>query len=193
MKGSKYILVLAMLMGLVSAVAAQEEKQRGFYGDTGLYGEYFRFQGLQTDMAGVGGRLSLNVFSTRYEDEAEFGFLGNRGLSKNISSGNSNIRVLHGLFGPKLDLLHGKVRPFVTAKGGFFNTEINGGAPQPAFASQIGSIRRNNISAAFYPGGGLQASLGDRFSLRLDVGDEIVFNDRVNHNLRITFGPRLTF
>ena len=193
MKSSRYAIIFALLTCLVSAAAAQETKPTGFHGDTGLYGEYFRFQGLQTDMAGVGGRLSLNVFSTRYEDEAEFGFLGNRGLSKNISAGNSNIRVLHGLFGPKLDLNHGKVRPFVTAKGGFFNTEINGGAPQPAFASQINSIRRNNINAAFYPGGGVEASLGERFSLRMDVGDEMVFNDKVNHNLRLTFGPRLRF
>jgi len=44
----------------------------------------------------------------------------------------------------------------------------------------------------FYPGGGAEAFLGP-IGFRLDVGDEIYFNDRAHHNLRVTVGPTIRF
>jgi hypothetical protein len=43
-----------------------------------------------------------------------------------------------------------------------------------------------------YWGGGLQGHLGP-IGLRLDVGDEIYFNNGSHHNLRVAFGPVFRF
>jgi hypothetical protein len=56
----------------------------------------------------------------------------------------------------------------------------------------VGSIRSQDVSGVFYPGGGAEAFLGP-IGFRLDVGDEIYFNDRAHHNLRVTFGPTIRF
>jgi len=42
------------------------------------------------------------------------------------------------------------------------------------------------------PGGGVEAYLG-KVGLRLDVGDEIYFNNGAQNNPKITFGPHFRF
>jgi hypothetical protein len=105
----------------------------------------------------------------------------------------SNIRLLRGLFGPKLQTPHGPLRASVTVKGGFINFRLD---PSPAtlatFASSAENLRSDGISGVLYPGGGLEAHLGP-LGLRLDIGDEIYFNDGAHHNLRVAFGPFIRF
>ena len=48
------------------------------------------------------------------------------------------------------------------------------------------------MMAVFYPGGGVEGHLGP-VGLRLDVGDEMCFNDGTHHNLRVAFGPYVRF
>jgi hypothetical protein len=43
----------------------------------------------------------------------------------------TNMRILHGEFGPRLDLGHGRFHPFIFAKGGFVNYNLSG-APATA-------------------------------------------------------------
>lgn len=192
MKRTILLLVLALCMA--PSLLAQN------HGEAGVYGEYFRFQGLDTNLVGVGGRLSVN-FIKRAQFEAELGYLFKRGFAENFTNGvpnqvsvvNSNLRVLHGLFGPKLNFSSGPFHPFVTVKGGFFNSEINGQAPGPGFTSQINNLRAGNVNGVLYPGGGVEGYLGF-IGLRLDAGDEIIFNRRhANHNLRVSFGPHIRF
>lgn len=190
----KILMLLGMALALTPGLLAQD------HGEAGVYGEYFRFQGLDANMVGVGGRVSFN-FIKKAQLEAEMGYLFKRGFLEDFNNGipgnaslvNSNVRVLHGEFGPKFNFLSGPFHPFVTVKGGFFNTEINGQAPGPGFTSQINNLRTGNVNGTLYPGGGVEGYLGF-IGLRLDVGDEIIFNRRhANHNLRVTFGPHIRF
>ena len=101
-----------------------------------------------------------------------------------VTATNSNIRVLHGLFGPKLQT-SGPVKLFVTVKGGFANFRFD---PTPAsfstFTSSVNNLRADNVNAALYPGGGVEAFLGP-IGLRAEVGDEIIFVNGAHHNCLI--------
>jgi len=105
----------------------------------------------------------------------------------------SNLSVLDGLFGPVLQTGHGPFRVFVTVKGGFINFRFN---PESAsfnsFTSSVSNLRSSDVSAVLYPGGGVEAHLGP-VGLRLDVGDEMYFNNGTYNNLRVTFGPIIRF
>jgi hypothetical protein len=105
----------------------------------------------------------------------------------------SNLKVLHGLFGPKLIAGHGAIRPFFTVKGGFVNFRLD---PRPAsfagFVSSVDNLRSNNVSGTLYPGAGLEGHIGP-VGLRLEAGDEIYFAGSTHHNLRAAFGPFIRF
>jgi hypothetical protein len=109
-----------------------------------------------------------------------------------ITAVNSNIRILHGLFGPKIQT-SGPVRLYATVKGGFTDFRFD---PVPAsfntFTSTVSNLRTNNVDAALYPGAGVEAFLGP-IGLRLEVGDEIVFVGVAHNNLKVTFGPQIRF
>src|SRR5262249_50783509 len=105
---------------------------------------------------------------------------------------DSNLRVLHGMLGPKLQT-KGPVKVFVTAKGGFINFRFDPRSPSfNTFASSVGNLRTDNVDATFYPAGGIEAFIGP-FGLRIEAGDEMYFNHGVHHNLRVTFGPQIRF
>jgi hypothetical protein len=105
----------------------------------------------------------------------------------------TNMRAVHGLFGPKLETNKGPARLFVTAKGGAVGFRLD---PGPAtigeFGSTVANLRSQNVSGVFYPGGGAEAFLGP-IGFRFDVGDEMYFNNGVHHNLRATFDPTIRF
>jgi len=88
---------------------------------------------------------------------------------------NSNLKVLHGLFGPKIVAGHSAIRPFLTVKGGFVNFRLD---PRPASVgaaiSSIENLRANNVTGILYPGAGLEGHIGP-VGLRLEAGDEIYF------------------
>jgi hypothetical protein len=52
-------------------------------------------------------------------------FMENFDNAGTIIVNRSNLRLLHGLFGPKLALGHSNVHPFVTSKGGFLDAMIS--------------------------------------------------------------------
>jgi hypothetical protein len=171
--------------------------------EIGAFGEYFRWhQGGDVGLGGVGGRLSVNLTPTfQLEGEAAYDFsqVFTEGFSSPGSSGTvgftsrQNMRMIHGLFGPKLGTNRGPLRFFVTAKGGAMAFRFD---PRPAtfstFTSTVESLRASNVIGAFYPGGGVEAFFGP-IGLRLDVGDEIYFSDGARNNLRVAFGPSIRF
>ena len=106
----------------------------------------------------------------------------------------SHVRSLDGLFGPKMYTNKGPVRLFGTVKGGFINFNL---ATSPAVTIQTVSstfqgINGTNTYGVFYPGGGAEAFWGP-IGLRVDVGDEIFFNNGAHNNLRVSFGPTFRF
>jgi len=192
MKRVSLLLFLAMCLGPVAS--AQDQFQAGVYAD------YFRLSQTKTNMAGLGGRAAVKVFShvmlegeMSYDFQQAFteGFTNPSGGA--ITFSNSNLKVLHGLFGPKIVAGHGAIRPFLTVKGGFVNFRLD---PRPAsvagFVSSVDNLRTNNVSGTLYPGGGLEGHIGP-VGLRLEAGDEIYYAGGTHHNPRVAFGPFIRF
>ncbi len=186
-------LLLFFASWLVPVAAAQDSLQVGAYGD------YFRLTQTSTNMAGLGGRVGYKVFShVMLEGEMNYDF--DQAFTDHcVSTGctvtvaNSSLKVLHGLFGPKIVGGHGAIRPFLTLKGGFINFRLD---PRPAsfgtFTDSVNNLRANNVSGVLYPGAGVEGHLGP-IGLRLEAGDEIYFAGTTHHNARVAFGPFIRF
>ena len=193
----KRVALLLFLAGwLVPLASAQDHFQAGAYFD------YFRISQTDTNMAGLGGRVGIKAFShVMLEGEMSYdftqafteGFTDNSAVPPTVTLQRSNLRVLHGLFGPKFIGGHGSIRPFFTVKGGFVNFRFD---PRPAtlatFTSSVDNLRLNNVSGTLYPAAGLEGHLGP-VGLRLEAGDEIYFAGGTHHNVRVAFGPFIRF
>jgi hypothetical protein len=186
--------LLVFIAGLVPAASAQKS------GQVSVYVDYFRLSQTSSNFAGLGGRLSSSA-KHRLQLEGEINYDFNQVFTEgftNTGTGTvtlqrSNLRILHGLIGPKFEAGHGIVRPFLTLKGGFVNFRLD---PRPAtfntFLSSVDNLRSRDLSAVLYPGAGFEAHLGP-VGLRLDAGDEIYFSNGTHHNVRVAFGPVLRF
>ena len=191
----KFTLLVILLSCGSSCLLAQSRVE------TGVFIDYLSISQTSTDNFGIGGRFGYRVHhNVMLEGELAYDYGINFDEAyRNISNGDiaaierTSIGVTHGLFGPTLQPAKGSFRPFVTLKGGFvdfrFSTSL---LPYSNLASAILGIRTSNVNAAIYPGGGLEASLGP-VGLRLELGDEIYFNNGGHNNLRITFGPIIRF
>jgi hypothetical protein len=189
-------IVLVLLVagfGLAPVARAQD------HAEVGAFVDYFRLHETGTNFVGLGGRAAVNV-AHYVQLEAEMAYDFNKAFTEGftdtsggtVATQSSNIRVLHGLFGPKLQTT-GPVRVFVTVKGGFANFRFD---PTPAsfntFTSSVNNLRANNVDAALYPGGGVEAFLGP-LGFRLEFGDEVIFANGAHSNWKVTFGPQLRF
>lgn len=179
--------------GLMPAAQAQD------HAEVGAFADYFHLQATDSNFAGLGGRLSVNAMP-HLQLEAEMAYDFNQVFTEGFTNPNSgtvtfersNLRVLDGLFGPKLQT-GGPVRLFVTVKGGFDAFRFdNRPANFDTFASSVENLRANNVNGVLYPGGGAEAFWGP-IGLRLDVGDEIYFTNGPHNNLRISIGPTIRF
>ncbi len=164
----------------------------------GGFVDYFRLGQTDTNFAGLGGRLGVGV-GHRVMLEAEMSYDFNKVFNEDFSNGTSvtversNLRLLHGLFGPKVSLGHSNFHPFLTVKGGFLNSRFDAApATVATFTSSVADLRAKDLMGSLYPGGGLEGRVGP-IGLRLDVGDEIYFNHGTHNNLRVAFGPYIRF
>ena len=169
--------------------------------ELGAFVDYLNVSQTSTNNFGVGGRFGLRVHrNVMMEGELAYDYGINfdevfRDLANgNITAiGHTSIGVTHGLFGPKLQSSHGGFRPFLSFKAGFVDFRLSPSlVPYSNVVSALTGIRTSNLNAAIYPAGGLEAVLGP-LGLRLELGDEIYFNNGAHSNLRITFGPTLRF
>ena len=193
----KRILLLFLFLALaVPGAFAQKDDHI----EAGVFANYFRATQTTTNFAGLGARFGFGIFD-RVKLEAETAYDFNQVFTEGftdtstgtVTLARSNLRVLHGMLGPKLSLGHGRLRPFLTVKGGglvfLFD---NRPATFNTFASSVQSLRTSSVNPVLYPGGGLDGHIGP-IGLRLDVGDEIYFNGGAHHNLRLAFGPYIRF
>jgi len=191
----KRVAMLFLLAGFfIPLASAQDHYQAGVFAD------YMHFGQTSNNFAGVGGRFGATVLphlvlegEMNYDFARAFteGFTDTTGGT--LSFQQTDMRVLHGLVGPKVELSHGHIRPFVTVKGGFVNFRLDPAqASLSTFVSSVENLRANNVSAVLYPGAGIEGHLGP-VGLRLDAGDEMYFNGGTHHNLRVSFGPFLRF
>jgi hypothetical protein len=193
MKRILYVVAAALL--IAPATFAQEVLD---HVEFGAFAHYFRLTPMDTNFAGVGGRFGVNV-TNHVQVEAEMSYDFNQvftetysNASGTVSTFRSNIRVLHGLFGPKVQT-RGPVRLFATVKGGFIHFRFDA-VPSivSGFTSSVEDLRDNNVDGVLYPGGGIEGFFGP-IGLRLDVGDEIYFNNGAHNNLAVGLGPTIRF
>jgi hypothetical protein len=164
----------------------------------GAYADYFRLSQTDSNFAGLGLRLGAGV-APHVMLEAEMSYDFDKVFTENFDNGGSitvnrtDIRLLHGLFGPKVSLGHSNLHAFLTLKGGFLNTRLSAApATIGSFFSSVENLRDENVMGALYPGGGVEGHLGP-VGLRFDVGDEMYFNHGTHHNFRAAFGPFIRF
>jgi hypothetical protein len=190
-------LLLLLGIGLVPATFAQETDHL----QVGVYADYFGLKQTKTNFAGLGARAGIPVIrNVNFEGELNYDYdqAFTEGFT-NTTTGSillerSGLRVLHGMFGPKINL--GGVRgitPFLTLKGGFINFMFD---QRPAtvstFVSSVDNLRASNLSGVLSPGAGLEGRLGP-VGLRFDIADEMYFSRGTHGNLRIAFGPFIRF
>jgi hypothetical protein len=190
------LLVAGCVLSLTPCAQAQDDE----HVQVGVFADYLRLDQTSTNFAGVGARASFQLYKElKLEGEMAYDF--NQTFTEgftdtgtgNVTVERTNLRTLHGEFGPRLNIGHHAIQPFVFVKGGFINFRIDGApATVGTFISSVSNLRANDVSPVLYPGGGLQGHLGP-IGLRLDVGDEIYFNNGSHHNLRVAFGPVFRF
>lgn len=194
MKRLAILLIFAVCS--VPASLAQEND----HVQVGVFADYLRLSQTNTNFAGLGGRFTFTGYRT-LKLEAEMAYDFNQVFTEGftdsstgtVSINRSNVRALHGMFGPKVEIGHFPIHPFVTVKGGFMDFRFdNRPATFDTFASTVEGLRARNVNGLLYPGGGLEGHLGP-IGLRLDVGDDIYFNKGTHHNLRVAFGPYIRF
>jgi len=169
--------------------------------EAGVFLDYLSISQTSTNNFGLGGRLGYRIHrKVMMEGELAYDYgINFHEAYRNITNGNitaigrTSIGVTHGLFGPTLQPAKGRLRPFVTVKGGFVDFRLSPSLlPLTSFESTLLGIRTSSLNAAMYPGAGIEASVGP-VGLRFELGDEIYFNNGAHNNLRITFGPILRF
>ncbi len=192
----RFLLIIAALLATVWAAPVALAQ----HVEIGVYGDYVHLGSIDTNMAGVGGRIGFNVIhSVMFEAQMSYDFdqtfregFTSTGSGGSLNFTNSGLKVLTGLFGPKIQT-PGPVKFFVTVKGGFIHFALSPAPGSPGqFTSAFENLRANNVDGMLYPGAGLEASIGP-VGLRLDVGDDIYFTNRAYHNLAIQFGPVIHF
>jgi len=201
MKGLSFAFLVLAGVSLVAPRAFSQNQppyQEKDHLELGVYGEFYRFDQANIDLAGAGARLSVNV-KPLIQLEAEMTYDFSQVFTEKFTSGggitfaNTGTRRIDGLFGPKFETNRGPVRLFFTTKGG---ATTFGFDPRPVtfgtFFSSVDNLRARDAIAEFYPGAGLEGFIGP-VGLRLDVGDEMYFANNVYHNLRVTFGPTIRF
>jgi hypothetical protein len=186
------LLIFIAGMGIAPAVRAQD------HAEVGAFADYFKLGETNTSFVGLGGRAAINIHR-HVQIEAEMSYDFNQVFTEGftdstgtVTTQNSDIKVLHGLFGPKFQT-SGPVRFFVTVKGGLADFRFD---PVPAsfngFTSSVSNLRASNVNAVFYPGAGVEAFLGP-IGFRLEAGDEVVFVNGAHNSWRVSFGPQLRF
>lgn len=193
----KRLAIFGALVICLAVFAPAASAQDYNHGDFGVYFDYTRLQFAKLNMFGVGGRIGFNIHPA-VALEAEMAYDFERSQTATITSGGitntfrSNLRLIHGLFGPKFQTTKGPVRVFAVLKGGLLNFGVGGAVTGGTFANQISTIQDGDTNGVLYPGGGVEFNAGP-FGLRLEAGDEIFFDNGANHNFKFMGGPQIRF
>jgi len=196
MKRFAILSAVVVCLAMIAPTASAEDDKN--HGDFGVYFDYTRLQFAKQNFFGVGARLGFNIHPhIVMEAEGAYDFEQNTtanitDLSGNTTTVRSNLRLIHGLFGPKIQTT-GPVRVFAVLKGGFLN--FRGGNPAVTIgnvSNQVGNVLNGDTNGVFYPGGGVEFNAGF-FGIRLEAGDEIFFDNGANHNFKFMGGPQIRF
>jgi hypothetical protein len=198
MKRLAILSALALCLAMIAPAASAQSNDDKNHGNFGVFFDYTRLQFAKQNFFGVGARLGLNIHPhVVLEGEMAYDFERNStatitDLNGNTSTVRSNLRLIHGLFGPKFQTT-GPVRVFVVLKGGLLNFSVaNSGVTAGNVSNQFGNITDGDTNGVFYPGGGVEFNAGV-FGLRLEAGDEMYFDNGAQHNFKFMGGPQIRF
>jgi len=198
MKRFAILSALGLCLAMIAPAASAQGNDDKNHGNFSVYADYFRLQFAKQNFFGIGGRLGLNIHPhIVLEGEMSYDFERNAtatitDLTGNTTTVRSNLRLIHGLFGPKIQTT-GPVRVFAVLKGGLLNFSVaNSGVTVGNVANQFGNIKDGDTNGVFYPGGGVEFNAGF-IGLRLEAGDEIYFDNGANHNFKFMGGPQIRF
>jgi len=203
-KMKRYAILIALALclaffapGAGAQLTTENHKNDYNHGALGGFFNFTRQQGSGFNLLGAGGRIGFNV-QRHVVLEAEMAYDFEKTQTQTITVGNvttttrSSLRLLHAVFGPKIQTTGGPFRYFVMAKAGVLNFGLGGPATAGAIGSQIGNITDGDTKGVMYPGGGIET--GSRWlSFRAEIGDEIYFSHGTHNNFRVTVGPQFRF
>jgi hypothetical protein len=194
----RVLIAVALVFGLMTPlmVWAQEGNE---HVEVGVFANYFRLSRNNVDLnfVGLGGRAGFNV-SQNVQLEAEMAYDFERAYNNDFRNGDtlttvrSKTRILHGLFGPKFQTGSGNFKAFATGKVGLISFSTTNQNPGEGFEGSLGAVNNGNAKLAVYPGGGVEGFFGP-IGIRLEVGDEIYFDNGARNNLRVSAGPSFRF
>lgn len=197
MKRLAILSALALCIASLAPAALAQSSDDKNHGNFGIYADFTRLQPADLNLFGVGARLGVNV-RKHVVVEGEMAYDFERTKTQVITVGSvtstvrSNLRMLHGLFGLKIQST-GPVRVFGLLKGGFVNFGVGGPVTAGVINNQIANIVDGDTSGAFYPGGGVEFNAG-WLGFRVEAGDEIMFlSGGTRNNFRATIGPQIRF
>jgi hypothetical protein len=154
---------LALLLVFVAvAVPGGRSQTEEDHFQAGVFADSFRLSQADSNFAGIGGRFTVTAYQ-RLKLEAEMGYDFNQAFTEGLTDTTtgsvtlqrSNMRLLHGLFGPKLEMGHHRIRPFLALKSEFFNSQFDSRpATFAGFASSVQNLRGKNVSGVFCPARG---------------------------------------
>lgn len=185
--------LLVFSIGLTGSSLAQRVELEAF----GSYGS-FDVSPFPNNAVGLGGRLDVNL--TRHialEGEGSWDFKHPRVTIAATGTGTFEVSSL------RLGVAHGNGGLKFQSKGGSYFLFAKGGAlvlepdvrTTPLLGAVIGNEQRSETSfseAVFYPGGGIGFHAGP-LGIRVDIGDEIFWDNGAHNNPRVTFGPTVRF
>jgi hypothetical protein len=178
---------IGALMLLTTAAAFAQD-----HGEVGVFADYVRLKHADNaNFWGVGGRVGFNIHpNVQLEGELSYdfsqSFTSTSTNSGTVTFNTTDLRLLHGFFGPKITT-SGPVRVFGFVKGGFLNFGVN-----HSVGGTILDVPDGDTNGALYPGGGIAFFAGP-IGFRVEAGDLMYFDRGANHNLRLTFGPQFRF
>jgi len=197
MKRFAILFALVLSIAAFSPAASAQSDDNKNHGNLGVYADFTRLQPADLNMLGVGARLGVNL-RKHVVLEGEMAYDFERNKTQTITTGvitstvRSNLRLLHGLFGLKIQST-GPVRVFGLLKGGFVNFGVSGPVTAGVINNQINNIVDGDTNGVFYPGGGVEFNKG-WFGFRVEAGDEImILNNGHSNNFRATLGPQIRF
>lgn len=191
-------IVITSLFFALPMLAAQDSDHMDHV-ELGAFVNYFRLSdpGPTRNFIGLGGRAAFGIRPS-IQLEAEMAYDFKRNYTNTFNNGTvtsatvtTGLRTLHGFFGPKFQTGSGAFRAFITGKVGFDNFSVSNQNAPAGFVNSVG-LSDGATYFALYPAAGIEAFAGP-IGIRLEVGDDIFFNNGAHNNLRASIGPQFRF
>ncbi|HZQ95940.1 MAG TPA: hypothetical protein VFA67_13080 [Candidatus Sulfotelmatobacter sp.] len=195
----RYLGIVAAALFFAAPMVVAQEYDHMDHVELGVFANYYRLTdpGPTKNFLGLGGRAAFGIRPS-IQLEAEMAYDFKRNYTNTFDNGTvttatvtTGLRTLHGFFGPKFQTGSGAFRAFITGKVGFDNFSVSHENAPSGFVSSVG-LMNGATYFALYPAGGIEAFAGP-IGVRLEVGDDIFFNNGAHNNLRASIGPQFRF